>query len=125
MICYTTYRLEIAGQANLIPCVASLIHMQYYVQEVILFPSKRDASPLKGWDCVLNSEPALAHGTTGAKRTVGVPPIHKDLQPKKKKKCEALQYCDSNEFIELTVGTLCVLMSKAETNNICSNKHKA
>jgi hypothetical protein len=41
------------------------------------------------------------------------------------KKCEALQYCDNNEFIELTVGTLRVLMSKAATNNICSNKHKA
>jgi hypothetical protein len=38
---------------------------------------------------------------------------------------EALQYCDSNEFIELTVGTSHVLISKAATNNICSNKHKA
>jgi hypothetical protein len=43
----------------------------------------------------------------------------------KKKKSEALQYCDSNEFIELTVGVSRVLMSKAPTNNICSNKHKA
>jgi hypothetical protein len=42
-----------------------------------------------------------------------------------KKKCEALQYCDSNEFTELTVGTSRVLMSKAATNSICSNKHKA
>jgi hypothetical protein len=41
------------------------------------------------------------------------------------KKCEALQYCDSNEFIELMVGPSRVLMSKAATNNICSNKHKA
>jgi hypothetical protein len=41
-------------------------------------------------------------------------PGHKNLQ----KKCEALQYCDSNEFIELTVGTLRILMSKAATNNI-------
>jgi hypothetical protein len=49
------------------------------------------------------------------------PPKHKNLQ----KKCEALQYCDSNKFIELTVGTSRVLMSKAATNNICSNKHKA
>jgi hypothetical protein len=49
------------------------------------------------------------------------PPIHKNLQ----KKCEALQYCDSNEFIELTGGTSRVLMSKAATNNICSIKHKA
>jgi hypothetical protein len=32
------------------------------------------------------------------------------------KKCEALQYCDSNEFIELTVGTSRVLMSKPATN---------
>jgi hypothetical protein len=67
---------------------------------------------------------AFAHGQTGAKLTVGVPPpprIHNNLQ----KKCEALQYCDSNEFIELTVGTSRVLMSKAATNNICSNKHKA
>jgi hypothetical protein len=47
-------------------------------------------------------------------------PIHKNLQ----KKCEALQYCDSKKFIELTVGTLRTLMSKAATNNICSNKHK-
>jgi hypothetical protein len=43
----------------------------------------------------------------------------------KKKKCEALQDCDSNEFIKLTVGTSRVFMSKATTNNICSNKHKA
>jgi hypothetical protein len=49
------------------------------------------------------------------------PPIHKNLQ---KKNCEALQYCDSNEFIEVTVGTSRVLMSKAATNNIYSNKHK-
>jgi hypothetical protein len=47
-------------------------------------------------------------------------PIHKNLQ-----KCEVLQYRDSNEFIELTVGTSRVLISKAATNNICSNKHKA
>jgi hypothetical protein len=40
------------------------------------------------------------------------PPIHKNL----KKKCEALQYCDNNEFIELTVGTSRVLMSKATGN---------
>jgi hypothetical protein len=53
------------------------------------------------------------------------PTINKNLQKKKKKKSEALQYCDSNEFIELTVGTSRVLMSKAATNNICSNKHKA
>jgi hypothetical protein len=48
-------------------------------------------------------------------------PGHKNLP----KKCEALQYCDSNEFIELTVGTSRILMSKAATNNISSNKHKA
>jgi hypothetical protein len=42
-----------------------------------------------------------------------------------KKNCEAVQYCDSNKFIELTVGKSRVLMSKAATNNICSNKHKA
>jgi hypothetical protein len=74
----------------------------------------------------LYTGPAFAHGTTGAKRTVGPPPtpqIHKNLQ--KKKKSEAFQYCDSNEFIELTVGTSRVLMSKAAANNICSNKHKA
>jgi hypothetical protein len=68
---------------------------------------------------VFKAGPAFAHGTTGAKRTVD---IHKNLQ---KKKCEALQYCDSNEFIELTVGTSRVLMYKAATNNICGNKHKA
>jgi hypothetical protein len=67
--------------------------------------------------------PVFAHGTTGAKRTVSAS-VHKNLQ-KKKKNSEALQYCDSNEFIELTVGTSRVLMSKAATNNICSNKHKA
>jgi hypothetical protein len=49
-----------------------------------------------------------------------LPLLHKNLQ-----KSEALQYCDSNEFIELTVGATRVLMSKAATNNICSNKHKA
>jgi hypothetical protein len=48
-------------------------------------------------------------------------PIHKNLQ----KKCEALQYCDSNEFIVLTVCASRILMSKAAKNNICSNKHKA
>jgi hypothetical protein len=50
------------------------------------------------------------------------PTPNKNLQ--KKKKSEALQYCD-NEFIELTVSTSRVLMSKAATNNISSNKHKA
>jgi hypothetical protein len=49
------------------------------------------------------------------------PPIHRNFQ----KKCDALQYCDSNEFIELTVDLSRVLISKAATNNICSNKHKA
>jgi hypothetical protein len=56
------------------------------------------------------------------------PPIHKNLEEEEeeeKKKSEALQYCDSNEFAELTVGTSRVLISKAATNNICSNKHKA
>jgi hypothetical protein len=42
--------------------------------------------------------------------------------PRTQKKIEALQYCYSNEFVELTVGTSRVLMSNAETNNICSNK---
>jgi hypothetical protein len=42
-----------------------------------------------------------------------------------KKNSKALQYCDNNEVIELTVSTLHVLMSKAATNNICSNKRKA
>jgi hypothetical protein len=41
-----------------------------------------------------------------------------------KNKCKALQYCDSNDFTELIVGTMRILMSKAATNNICSNKHK-
>jgi hypothetical protein len=41
------------------------------------------------------------------------------------KKLEALQFCDSNEFIEPTVGATRVFMSKAATNNICSNKHNA
>jgi hypothetical protein len=50
------------------------------------------------------------------------PPKHKNWQ---KKKLEALEYSDSNEFIELTVGALRVLMSKAAINSICSNKHKA
>jgi hypothetical protein len=45
------------------------------------------------------SGPAFAHGTTGAKRTVGAPPYIKIC-----KKCEALQYCNSNELIELTEG---------------------
>jgi hypothetical protein len=51
-----------------------------------------------------------------------VQPVHKNIC---KKKSEVLQYCDSNELIELTVGTSRVLMSKAATNTICSNKHKA
>jgi hypothetical protein len=69
----------------------------------------------------LQAGPVFAHVTTGAKRTVGAPQYIKIW----KKKCDALQYCDSNEFIGLTVGTSRVLMSKAATNNICSNKHKA
>jgi hypothetical protein len=68
---------------------------------------------------VLQAGPVFARGTTGAKRTVGAP-LHKNL-PKKAKFCNI----DSNEFIELTVGTSRVLMSKVATNNICSNKHKA
>jgi hypothetical protein len=68
--------------------------------------------------------PVFAQGTTGAKRTVA-PPLKYIKICKKKKKSEALQHCDSNEFIELTVGTSRVLMFKAATNNICSNKHKA
>jgi hypothetical protein len=44
---------------------------------------------------------------------------------KSSRKCEVLQYCDSIEFTEQTVGTSRVLMSKAATNNICSNQHKA
>jgi hypothetical protein len=54
---------------------------------------------------------------------VGAPPPPPFI--KIKKKSEALQYCDSNEFIELTEATSSVLMSSAATNNICSNKHKA
>jgi hypothetical protein len=71
--------------------------------------------------CWTSAGPAFAHGTTGTKRTVGVPHLGpKNLQ----KKNEALQYCYNNEFIELTVGASRVLMSKAATNSICSNKHK-
>jgi hypothetical protein len=53
------------------------------------------------------------------------PPPSQYIKICKKKKCDALQYCDTNEFIGITVGTSRVLMSKAATNNICSNKHKA
>jgi hypothetical protein len=61
---------------------------------------------------------------------MGQPGLSEKLAPPQyikifKKKIEALQYCDSNEFIELTVGTSRILMSKAATNNTCSNKHKA
>jgi hypothetical protein len=52
------------------------------------------------------------------------PPPPKKKNIKIAKKTEPLKYCDSNEFIELTVGTSRILMSKAATNNICSNKHK-
>jgi hypothetical protein len=64
--------------------------------------------------------PAFVHGATGAKRTDALPPYIKIF-----KKWEALQYCDSNKFIEITVDTWRVLMSKAAMDNICSNKHKA
>jgi hypothetical protein len=60
-------------------------------------------------------------GQPGQSEQLGPPSIYKNLP----KKCKALQYCDSNEFIEITKGTACILMSKAATNNICSNKHKA
>jgi hypothetical protein len=63
----------------------------------------------------------LPMGQPGQSEKLAPPPIHKYLQ----KKCEALLYCDSNEFIGLAVGTSRVLMSKAPTNKICSNKHKA
>jgi hypothetical protein len=62
-------------------------------------------------------------GQPGQSEQLAVPPpVHKNLQ---KKKCDPLQDCDSNEFIGLTVGTSRVSMSKAATNNIFSNKHKA
>jgi hypothetical protein len=48
-------------------------------------------------------------------------PPHPGTYKFAQKKSDALHYCDSNELIELTR----VLMSKAATNNICSNKHKA
>jgi hypothetical protein len=65
----------------------------------------------------------LPMGQPGQSEQLTPPPlVHKNLQ---QKKCEALQYCDSNEVIELTVGTSRVLMPKAAINNICSNKHKA
>jgi hypothetical protein len=58
-------------------------------------------------------------GQPGQSEQLPPHPIYKNVH----KKCEALQYCD--ELIELTVGTSHVLMSKAATKNICSNKHKA
>jgi hypothetical protein len=63
----------------------------------------------------------LPMGQPGQSEQLAPPPYIKIC----KKKCEALQYCDSNEFIELTVGTTCVLMSKSATKNICSKKHEA
>jgi hypothetical protein len=60
-------------------------------------------------------------GQPGQSEQLAPPPKKKKI----KKKCEALHYCDSNKFIELTVGTSRVWMSKVATNNICSNKHKA
>jgi hypothetical protein len=59
----------------------------------------------------LKAGPAFAHRTTGAKRTVGAPHPPPQYIKTCTKKCEALQYCDSNEFIELTVGASRVLMS--------------
>jgi hypothetical protein len=60
-------------------------------------------------------------GQLGQSEQLAPPPIHKNLQ----KKCKDLQYCDSNKFIEPTVGASRVLMPKVATNNICRNKHKA
>jgi hypothetical protein len=72
--------------------------------------------------CQIRAGPVFAHGKPGqSEQLAPPPPVHKNLQ----KIFEALQYCDSNEFIELKVGTSRVLMSKAATNNICSNKRKA
>jgi hypothetical protein len=48
------------------------------------------------------------------------PAIYKNLQ-KNAKLCNIVP---ATSLIELTVGTSRVLMSKAATNNICSNKHK-
>jgi hypothetical protein len=64
---------------------------------------------------------SLPMGQSGQSEQLAPPDIK--ICKKKKKKCETLQYCDNNEFIELTVGTPRVLMSKAATNSICSNKH--
>jgi hypothetical protein len=67
-------------------------------------------------------------GQPGQSEQLAPPPKKKPIKickKKKKKKSKALQYCDRNEFIELTVDTSRVLMSEAATNNICSNKHKA
>jgi hypothetical protein len=41
-----------------------------------------------------------------------------------KKKAKLCNIVTATSFIELTVGPSRVLMSKAATNNICSNKHK-
>jgi hypothetical protein len=60
-------------------------------------------------------------GQPGQSEQLAPPPYIKIC----KKKCEALQYCDSNEFIALMVGASRVLMPKAAINNICSNKHRA
>jgi hypothetical protein len=70
----------------------------------------------------LQSGPVFAHGTTRAKLTVGAPPPPQYV--KICKKMRSFANYDSKEFIELTVGASHVLMSKAATNNICSNKHK-
>jgi hypothetical protein len=50
--------------------------------------------PFKGPGAVANgltgrpeAGPVFAHGTTGAKRTVGAPPVHKSLQNKNAKLC--------------------------------------
>jgi hypothetical protein len=65
---------------------------------------------------------SLPMGQPGQSEELAPPPINKNLQKKK-----IAKFCNIviAEFIELTVGTSRVLMSKAATNNISSNKHKA
>jgi hypothetical protein len=47
---------------------------------------------------------------------MGQPGQSEQLPPPPHKKSEALQYCDSNKFIELTVGTLRALMQHQNTS---------
>jgi hypothetical protein len=72
-------------------CLYNLQHKDYDNNLVKDNSWKETAGELHAQDKKLSRRaqpgPVFAHGTTGAKRTVGGPPVHKHLQNKNSKLC--------------------------------------